>query len=263
MAARHTKVRNSRFFFCLAPEERVGSGKQAFDWKELVASNLHERAAILVGQQPLLLDAVGQMLERVPVRVLAKLSSPQEAVALAVEHDVDLLMIDIEDTDPESRPLASVRAAVAQVTGLRVVVMASSGEPHAVHDAFAAGANAYVLKRTRSDDVATVVRQLFDQSIYHAPIRHAIEVPASGGHANGRAASLTRREHEILSLVVEGRTNGEIAKVLWVTEQTVKFHLANIYRKLGVTNRTQASYWAHGLGIVAHGEWRLAPASTG
>jgi DNA-binding NarL/FixJ family response regulator len=223
-----------------------------------VAANPHERAAILVGQQPLLLDAVEQMLGRVPARVVAKLSSPQDAVGLAVEHDIDLLVIDVEDTDPDSRPLASVRAAVAQVTGLRVVVMSSSEDQHAVHDAFAAGASAYVLKRTRSDDLATTMRQLFDPSIFHAPIRHA-ELPAGGPPAGGRTASLTRREHEILSLVVEGRTNSEIAKLLWVTEQTVKFHLANIYRKLGVTNRTQASYWAHSLGIVAHGTLQFAP----
>jgi DNA-binding NarL/FixJ family response regulator len=232
------------------------------DRKERVAANLHERAAILVGQQPLLLDAVEQMLARVPATVLAKLSSPQEAVALAVERHIDLLVIDVEDTDPESRPLSSVRAAVAQIPALRVVVMSSSEESHAVNDAFAAGASAYVLKRTRSDDLATVMRQLFDPSIYHAPVRHP-ESSAPRAPADGRAASLTRREHEILSLVVEGRTNGEIAKVLWVTEQTVKFHLANIYRKLGVTNRTQASYWAHSLGIVARGAWQLAPASTG
>ena len=79
----------------------------------------------------------------------------------------------------------------------------------------------------------------------------------------GGAPRLTRREHEILSLVVEGRTNAEIAEVLWVTEQTVKFHLANIYRKLGVANRTQASYRAHGLGIVGRGavEPSTAPSS--
>ena len=60
---------------------------------------------------------------------------------------------------------------------------------------------------------------------------------------------LTRRELEILTLVAEGHTNTQMARMLWVTEQTVKFHLANVYRKLVVTNRTQAGRWAqlHGL----------------
>jgi DNA-binding NarL/FixJ family response regulator len=60
---------------------------------------------------------------------------------------------------------------------------------------------------------------------------------------------LTEREREILELVAEGRPNAQIARTLWVTEQTVKFHLSNVYRKLGVANRTEASRLAlrHGL----------------
>jgi DNA-binding CsgD family transcriptional regulator len=60
---------------------------------------------------------------------------------------------------------------------------------------------------------------------------------------------LTRRELEILQLVAEGHSNTQLAKMLWVTEQTVKFHLSNVYRKLDVANRTEASRWAqlHGL----------------
>ena len=56
---------------------------------------------------------------------------------------------------------------------------------------------------------------------------------------------LTQRELEILRLVAEGHTNGHIARQLWVTEQTVKFHLSNTYRKLGVANRTEASRYAY------------------
>ena len=56
---------------------------------------------------------------------------------------------------------------------------------------------------------------------------------------------LTKRELEILQLVAEGYSNSQLARMLWVTEQTVKFHLSNIYRKLGVANRTEASRQAH------------------
>ena len=57
-------------------------------------------------------------------------------------------------------------------------------------------------------------------------------------------SGLTRREIEILQLVSEGYSNAQVAQMLWVTEQTVKFHLSNIYRKLDVANRTEASRWA-------------------
>jgi DNA-binding CsgD family transcriptional regulator len=64
-----------------------------------------------------------------------------------------------------------------------------------------------------------------------------------------RSSKLTKRELEILRLVAEGGSNAEIARGLWVTEQTVKFHLANVYRKIGVANRTEAARFAylHGL----------------
>jgi DNA-binding NarL/FixJ family response regulator len=68
---------------------------------------------------------------------------------------------------------------------------------------------------------------------------------------------LTSRELEILRLTAQGLTNGRIARELWVTEQTVKFHLSNTYRKLGVTNRTEASRYAHLNDLVVEHE-RLA-----
>jgi DNA-binding NarL/FixJ family response regulator len=72
----------------------------------------------------------------------------------------------------------------------------------------------------------------------HMP-RHAARKPALDD------CPLTDRELEILRLVAQGYTNGKIARELWVTEQTVKFHLSNTYRKLGVANRTEASRYAH------------------
>jgi DNA-binding CsgD family transcriptional regulator len=62
---------------------------------------------------------------------------------------------------------------------------------------------------------------------------------------------LSPREREILGLVADGLTNARIGRELWVTEQTVKFHLSNIYRKLGVSNRTEAARWAQLNGLLA------------
>ena len=90
------------------------------------------------------------------------------------------------------------------------------------------------------------MRQAFEHSIFLAGgrfPRHEKPEPSGDWHP------LTRRELEILCLAAEGHSNAELAKMLWVTEQTVKFHLSNVYRKLRVTNRTEASRWAqvHGL----------------
>jgi DNA-binding NarL/FixJ family response regulator len=71
------------------------------------------------------------------------------------------------------------------------------------------------------------------------------------------AERLTSRELEILRHVAAGMSNSRIAAELWVAEQTVKFHLSNIYRKLGLANRTEASHYAH-----VHGLLDVAPAAA-
>ena len=102
------------------------------------------------------------------------------------------------------------------------------------------------MKTTHPDDIASAIRQAFRHSIFFAapaPQQRTMQV-----FPNGRPeseAGLTRRESEILRLVAEGHSNGQLARMLWVTEQTVKFHLSNIYRKLNVTNRTEATRWAY------------------
>jgi len=77
-----------------------------------------------------------------------------------------------------------------------------------------------------------------------------LEETGATDHCVGARARLTRRELEILRLVAEGRPNREVAKILWVTDQTIKFHLANTYKKLGVRNRVEASHWAISRGLV-------------
>ena len=64
------------------------------------------------------------------------------------------------------------------------------------------------------------------------------------------APALTPREIEVLRLAAEGHSNAELATLLWVTERTVKFHLSNIYKKLEISNRTQASQWAQARGLL-------------
>jgi DNA-binding NarL/FixJ family response regulator len=83
------------------------------------------------------------------------------------------------------------------------------------------------------------------REIWAGSIHHAFDIERAGATREERHANLTPRELEILRLVADGSANSQIAHELWVTEQTVKFHLSNVYRKLGVANRTEASHYAH------------------
>src|SRR5581483_5046404 len=105
--------------------------------------------------------------------------------------------------------------------------------PRAVEVAFAEGATAFCTKAAEPDDLAVAIRQSFSRSI------HLVSVSSGSVDARPQALrisdddpELTRREVEILQLVSEGHSNSQVARMLWVTEQTVKFHLSNIYRKL-------------------------------
>ena len=91
--------------------------------------------------------------------------------------------------------------------------------------------------------LGTLLREIVAGNVVHRP-RRARAAPTGD-------CPLTGRELEILRLAAQGRTNGQIARELWVTEQTVKFHLSNTYRKLGVANRTEASRYAHVNDLVA------------
>jgi DNA-binding NarL/FixJ family response regulator len=141
-----------------------------------------------------------------------------------------------------------LRRAREIVPTLQAIVIGSDGEPERVDAAFAAGAACYVLKTALPEDLAAAIRQAFQHSIF-IPGGRLVRQPEERFETPPEWHPLTPRELEILCLAAEGHSNAELAKMLWVTEQTVKFHLSNVYRKLRVTNRTEASRWAqvHGL----------------
>jgi DNA-binding NarL/FixJ family response regulator len=206
-----------------------------------------ERTAVVLDQQPLWLDAMEQLLKRAGVNIVGKTTEPVEALELVEENRPDILLTDYSVTDGELDAIECVRKAQELHPDLKTVVLSATDQPQQIQAAFAAGASVFCVKTADQDDLMAAIRQAFEASIYLA---HS--ATASSPREPGVAAEtpeLTRREFEILQLVAEGHSNSQLAKMLWVTEQTVKFHLSNIYRKLDVANRTEASRWAqiHGL----------------
>jgi DNA-binding NarL/FixJ family response regulator len=210
-----------------------------------------ERAAVLHDQHPLWLDAVEQVLDRIEVDVAGKATSPDEALALVEQHQPDLFVTEVETANGGMDGITCLRLAVERVPTVRPVALSMYADPQRVDAALAAGAVAYVVKTAHPDDLASAVRQAFDHSVYLASAR--IPRPALVPERPEDETGLTRREVEILKLVSQGHSNAQLAKMLWVTEQTVKFHLSNIYRKLDVANRTEASRWAQVNGLLPTG----------
>jgi DNA-binding NarL/FixJ family response regulator len=188
----------------------------------------------------------------VGVDIVGKATSGVEALSLVQRLRPDLLVTDIGAADGESAGLTCLRDARQHVPELRGIVLSMSEDTQQIDAALQAGAAAYVLKSAHPDDLASAVRQAFAHSVYFAPSAGLWNGEPRNGNGNASAdrADLTKREREILQLVAEGYSNAQLARMLWVTEQTVKFHLSNVYRKLNVSNRTEAARWAQLHGLV-------------
>ena len=207
-----------------------------------------ERTAVTLDEQPLWLDAMEHLLVGVGVSMVGKTTDPSEALDLVTRHHPDVLLTDFNVSNGELDGLEFLRRVHEQEPDLKTVVLSATNEPEQIESAFAAGASVFCVKTAARDDLMAAIRQAFETSIYLA---QSVDPTTTRREplAVADAPELTRRELEILRLVAEGHSNSQLARMLWVTEQTVKFHLSNIYRKLDVANRTEASRWAqlHGL----------------
>jgi DNA-binding NarL/FixJ family response regulator len=150
----------------------------------------------------------------------------------------DLILVDDMDCAPDA--VARIREARVAAPQATIVLLAHDLQAAWLADAMDAGADALVSKAMHPGSLGTLVREIAAGRVFHRFVP-----PAAAPPAIRCDAKLTERELEVLRLMAAGAANSHIARQLWVTEQTVKFHLSNIYRKLGVANRTEASHYAH------------------
>lgn len=149
------------------------------------------------------------------------------------EFRPDVVVVD-DMLTPDST-LARLRETVALASTPTLVLLTPQMDSEWLDSAFRAGAHAVISKAVHPLALGTLLREISLGNVVH---RHR-PAPAIAD------CPLTERELQVLRLAAQGQTNSQIARGLWVKEQTIKFHLSNAYRKLGVTNRTQASSYVH------------------
>lgn len=208
------------------------------------------RTAVLMEPHPLFHSAIAALLARCNVEVVGAATSAAEAAALVEKHGPDLLVGELDVPEGRDEALRVVALGRLRDPSLTVIALSATDDPSLIDAAFEAGVSAYVLKTSDPDIIATAVHQAFEPSLYIA--RQSVATPSA---EPVELPKLTRRELEILQLVAEGHSNRQVAKLLWVTDQTVKFHLANVYRKLGVSSRFDAARWAQENGVLQAAEW--------
>jgi two-component system, NarL family, response regulator LiaR len=200
---------------------------------------------LIADDHPLILAGIKRALEEADgFDVVAEASTGSQVLPLVSQTHPDLALLDLRM--PEMDGLTCLDRIRKQHPKVKVVILSVSTDPEVVQTVLNHGAAAYVVKSVNPIDLSSALRQALEGTVFSA-----IGLPEKTAQQDAvKAAGLTERETTILRALARGLSNEAIGKELWVAEQTVKFHLTNIYRKLDVKNRTEAARYAYEHGLI-------------
>ncbi|MGA9058813.1 MAG: response regulator transcription factor [Terriglobia bacterium] len=196
--------------------------------------NPEQRTRILVvDDHPLLRLGVAAIIDaQSDMRVIAQAGSGEEAVRLFRKHRPDITMMDLRL--PGMSGLEALRAIRQEDPHAKCLVLTTYEGDEDIHQALAAGALGYIIKGMSHETLVDALRRVRSGSLFLPP-------PVMRSLADRTPnLDLSPREREVLSLMVRGESNKEIANELGITEATVKCHVSVILQRLGVNDRTQA-----------------------
>jgi len=212
---------------------------------------------LIVDDHALVRRGMGHVVrESFPEAEIVEAGDASEALA-AMAAGVDVALVDVRMPDADGLEL--LHEMKTQWADVPVIMLTSFDHAHYVRRALAEGAAGYMLKDATPEDLAQAIKVALSgggnvlspkviQNLFESAEGNATS--ADGDVAKPRpASSLTQRETDILALLAEGKSNRDISRSLFLSEKTVKAHLAAIFRKLGVTNRTQAAMVAVQMGV--------------
>jgi DNA-binding NarL/FixJ family response regulator len=180
------------------------------------------------------------------VELVGSADGGEAAVTLCVAERPNVLLLDLSMPDLDGVEVTRRLAGEAPET--RIVVFTSFSDRERIVQALDAGAIGYLLKDAEPDEIHAALRAAARGEAPLAPKAAAALLAERG--ARGPAVELTAREREVLSLVVAGMANKQIARRLGISEKTVKGHLTNLFQRIGVADRTQAALWAERTGAL-------------
>lgn len=198
---------------------------------------------LVVDDHPVVRQGIIAMLDTEPdLHIVAEAGDGESAVELFARHRPDLTIMDLRL--PKLTGAEATAAIRSRFTDARIIVLTVYEGDEDIYRALEAGARSYLLKSTSRDDLLATVRAVA-AGLWRIP-------PAVAERLAQRVGSqpLTRRESEILGLIVAGRGNKQIGAALAISEGTVKTHVNSLLAKLGVADRTEAAVAAIRRGLV-------------
>jgi DNA-binding NarL/FixJ family response regulator len=199
---------------------------------------------LIADDHRLMLKAMRLSLEEADdLEIVGEATSGSQVLPLVAQTSPDLVLLDIRM--PGMDGLMALELIRNRHPKVKVVMISGLDEPDVIKAALRRGASAFVAKTIDPRDLASALRQAAEGTVFQA-----LGIPEEDETSVAKEAGLSKRELSILKALGSGLSNKQIAKELWLAEQTVKFHLTNIYRKLGVANRTEAVRYAYRHGLV-------------
>ncbi len=184
------------------------------------------------------------------IEVVGEAGSGEEAIDMVDSVKPDVILMDI--SMPGMNGIQATRLIREKNPEAKVVILTMLDQEGYVYEAIKAGATGYMLKSTSSDDLVNAIQTVHEGKALLHPDATAQLLKEFVTLAENKAKDygLSNREMEVLQLLSEGNTNKEIAKALWISEQTVKTHVAHIFDKLGTSDRTETVARALRNGLV-------------
>jgi DNA-binding NarL/FixJ family response regulator len=204
-----------------------------------------KRIRVLVADDhPLFLAGVRASLAHAEdVDLVGEAHSGKDVLRLVDQLLPDLVLLDYSMPQPDG--LACLETIRSRHPDVKVAILSGFQSQDLIEGALRRGASAFIVKSIAGDDLPSVVRLLWQGTVFQAHgVAEAEPVPAV------ELGGLTDRELVILKALARGLSNDAIAKELWIARHTVKFHVRNIYRKLGLSNRTEAARYAYQHGLT-------------
>lgn len=171
------------------------------------------------------------------LKLVGEAGNGKEGIVLCGDLHPDVVMMDL--MMPIMDGITATRIIRREFPTIEVIALTSFGEENLIKNVLEAGAISYLFKKISADDLATAIRAASKGVSTFAPEVTDILIHSIGNKASN-FDDLTPREREVLSLIVKGFGNREIAEELVITVSTTKSHVSNILSKLNVTNRTEA-----------------------
>ena len=201
---------------------------------------------VLVDDHSLFRTALRRVLEDTGHRVVGEAANGSDGVDLALRHRTAIVVMDV--SMPVVDGIEATRSIVAADSRMKVLVLTMHAERRVLEDALRVGARGYCTKSSTTDELVTLIGRVAAGDVAISADMTNRDVPVRVD--DERTSPLSDREVEVLALVARGLDNADIAKALYISARTVKNHLASIYSKLDVDDKTKALVRALRLGIV-------------